>query len=152
MKKVEIRGDAERQREVRKSFLKEYKSLRYLRSAPEVVVQLFGYTDDPAASYELLVMEFMGGGDLGNLLYERVLRGGMALTDLQRSSYAIQAARAVEFIHSKGFIHRDIKPENFLLNEEMTVLKVLSQLTRLLALSVSLSSETLDWPQEITLS
>ncbi|TEB37406.1 kinase-like protein [Coprinellus micaceus] len=56
-----------------------------------------------------LVLEYMGGGDLLNLLIER----DVFEEDFTRF-YVAEMILAIEQCHKHGFIHRDIKPDNFL--------------------------------------
>ncbi|KAJ3733553.1 kinase-like domain-containing protein [Lentinula guzmanii] len=56
-----------------------------------------------------LVLEYMGGGDLLNLLIER----DVFEEDFTRF-YVAEMILAIESCHKHGFIHRDIKPDNFL--------------------------------------
>ncbi|EUC54695.1 AGC/NDR kinase, partial [Rhizoctonia solani AG-3 Rhs1AP] len=56
-----------------------------------------------------LVLEFMGGGDLLNLLIEK----DIFEEDFARF-YIAEMVLAIEQCHKQGFIHRDIKPDNFL--------------------------------------
>lgn len=61
-------------------------------------------------------MEFVDGQDLSALVKEN---GPLAIA--KAVSYALQAARGLEYAHKNGVIHRDIKPANLLLNSEGTV-------------------------------
>ncbi|KAF8639504.1 hypothetical protein AX17_001409 [Amanita inopinata Kibby_2008] len=56
-----------------------------------------------------LVLEYMGGGDLLNLLIEKDVFD----EDFTRF-YIAEMVLAIESCHKHGFIHRDIKPDNFL--------------------------------------
>ncbi|KAH8915418.1 kinase-like protein [Atractiella rhizophila] len=56
-----------------------------------------------------LVMEFMGGGDLLNLLIERDI-----FDEKFAHFYVAEMVLAVQEAHRLGYIHRDIKPDNFL--------------------------------------
>ncbi|KAH6914294.1 AGC/NDR protein kinase [Coprinopsis sp. MPI-PUGE-AT-0042] len=60
-----------------------------------------------------LVLEYMGGGDLLNLLIER----DVFEEDFTRF-YVAEMVLAIEQCHRHGFIHRDIKPDNFLFDPE----------------------------------
>ncbi|TFK23660.1 kinase-like protein [Coprinopsis marcescibilis] len=60
-----------------------------------------------------LVLEYMGGGDLLNLLIER----DVFEEDFTRF-YLAEMILAIEQCHRHGFIHRDIKPDNFLFDPE----------------------------------
>jgi serine/threonine-protein kinase len=59
-----------------------------------------------------LVMEFLRGSDLGQVLASRG-----RLTPREVVDYLGQAARALDKAHSLGIIHRDLKPENLFLAE-----------------------------------
>lgn len=59
-----------------------------------------------------MVMEFMKGGDLSNLLEE----SGCFEEDMARY-YIAQMVLALEQLHKGGVIHRDLKPDNILINK-----------------------------------
>jgi serine/threonine-protein kinase len=60
-----------------------------------------------------LVLEYLGGGSLRALLDR-----GRRLTVAQAVIIGLEAARALDYAHSKGFVHRDIKPANLLFGDE----------------------------------
>eukprot|EP01006_Ploeotia_vitrea_P007735 TRINITY_DN17988_c0_g1_i1.p1 TRINITY_DN17988_c0_g1~~TRINITY_DN17988_c0_g1_i1.p1 ORF type:complete len:904 (+),score=19.37 TRINITY_DN17988_c0_g1_i1:271-2712(+) len=66
------------------------------------------------ATYVYVIMEFMSGGTLQNLLDNT----NQKLTPVAISKYAKDILAGLEAIHSTGFVHCDIKPGNLLLNEE----------------------------------
>jgi serine/threonine protein kinase len=63
-----------------------------------------------------LVLEFVGGKDLGAVVKER---GPLPIHEAVQ--YALQAARGLEYAHGQGIVHRDLKPANLLLTIEGTV-------------------------------
>ena len=74
------------------------------------------YIENPLA----IIMEYMGGGDLNNLLHLMVRKHGSA--SLKSSDEWILAssliiyviAEALETVHSSGYMHSDVKPQNIL--------------------------------------
>jgi hypothetical protein len=77
----------------------------------EWIVKLYYSFQDRDNLY--LVLEFMGGGDLLNLLIER----DVFEEDFARF-YVAEMILAIETCHKHGFIHRDIKPDNFLFDPQ----------------------------------
>jgi len=88
----------------------------------EWIVRLFYSFQDRDHLY--LVLEFMGGGDLLNLLIERdvfeedftrfyVAEVSLTAipTSTQKFNSSWQMVLAIEACHKHGFIHRDIKPD-----------------------------------------
>ncbi|KAH7929884.1 kinase-like protein [Leucogyrophana mollusca] len=80
-------------------------------SGAEWIVKLHYSFQDRDNLY--LVLEYMGGGDLLNLLIER----DTFEEDFARF-YVAEMVLAIECCHQHGFIHRDIKPDNFLFDPE----------------------------------
>ncbi|GBE81094.1 Serine/threonine-protein kinase CBK1 [Sparassis crispa] len=77
----------------------------------EWIVRLYYSFQDRDHLY--LVLEYMGGGDLLNLLIER----DVFEEDFTRF-YLAEMVLAIESCHKHGFIHRDIKPDNFLFDPD----------------------------------
>ncbi|KAH8119243.1 kinase-like protein [Phellopilus nigrolimitatus] len=77
----------------------------------EWIVRLFYSFQDRDHLY--LVLDYMGGGDLLNLLIEK----DVFEEDFARF-YVAEMILAIESCHKHGFIHRDIKPDNFLFDPQ----------------------------------
>lgn len=76
-------------------------------SHPNIVA---AYDADEAGGVHFLVMEYVEGQDLGEL----IKRDGPFSVD--KALYCVrEAARGLAYAHEKGVIHRDIKPANLLL-------------------------------------
>lgn len=78
------------------------------------IVTAFDASEHAGTHY--LVLEFVDGKDLSEILKEH---GPLPIA--QAVECTIQAARGLDYAHSKGLIHRDIKPANLLLDKDGTV-------------------------------
>jgi serine/threonine protein kinase len=107
--------DMTRDPQALKRFHREVKAAAKL-SHPNIVT---AYDADEAQGLQMLIMEYVEGTDLS----VRVKRDGtMSVQDAIHS--LLQAARGLEFAHSKGVVHRDIKPANLLM-DQAGIVKVL---------------------------
>ncbi|CAG8735691.1 7002_t:CDS:2, partial [Acaulospora morrowiae] len=79
-------------------------------SAQWIVKLIYSFQD---ADHLYLVMEYMPGGDLLNLLIERDV-----FAENFAKFYVAQMVLCIEEAHRMGYIHRDIKPDNFLFDKE----------------------------------
>jgi serine/threonine-protein kinase len=88
-------------------FRREAKSAAALTNRHIVSVFDRGETEDGAY---YIVMEYVPGGDLGDLLE------GEGKPPLRRATeMALQVAEALKAAHERGVVHRDIKPRNILI-------------------------------------
>jgi DNA-binding SARP family transcriptional activator len=74
------------------------------------IVPLYDYWREPAGAY--LVMRYLRGGNLADLIAHGPVEVERTLTIMQQLTAALAVA------HGRGVVHRDIKPANILLDEE----------------------------------
>jgi serine/threonine protein kinase len=86
-------------------FQREVETIAQL-SHPNIVM---AYDADEADIGHFLVMEFVNGHDLANVVQKQ---GPMSVRAAVEST--LQAARGLEYAHAQNIIHRDIKPANLL--------------------------------------
>ncbi len=77
------------------------------------VLSVFDWGEDSSGPF--LVLEFLGGGSLRDILDGDE---GRTLSISQAVSVGIQAADGLAYAHGRGFVHRDVKPANLLFDEE----------------------------------
>ena len=88
-------------------FKREARAAGRLRHPNVVDVTDFGFDDTPQGRVAYLVMEYLDGCTLGEILEEeRRLPLEWSLDILEQVSSAVQTA------HEQGIIHRDLKPDN----------------------------------------
>jgi serine/threonine-protein kinase len=75
------------------------------------IVAVYDWGDDDGAPY--IVTEYLGGGSVRELLDR-----GVRLTPSQALMVGLEATRALDYAHRRGFVHRDIKPANLLFGED----------------------------------
>jgi beta-lactam-binding protein with PASTA domain/tRNA A-37 threonylcarbamoyl transferase component Bud32 len=75
------------------------------------VLAVYDWGDDEREPY--LITEYLGGGSLRGML-----DAGHRLTPAQALLVGLEAARGLEYAHTRGFVHRDIKPANLLFGDE----------------------------------
>ncbi len=82
-------------------------------SHPNIVT---AYDARESEGVHYLAMELVEGRDLG-----RIVKHHGPLSVAWAVDYVIQAARGLEYAHSRGVVHRDVKPGNLLLDTRGTV-------------------------------
>jgi serine/threonine-protein kinase len=75
------------------------------------IMRVYDWGEDTDGPY--LVLEYLGGGSLRDLL-----DSGRRLTPSQAAVVGLEAARALDYAHRRGFVHRDVKPANLLFDDE----------------------------------
>lgn len=80
----------------------------------ENIIRLYDHSEQDNSIY--LLLEHAEGGTLFSYLNKHV-----KLDVHQIAKFFVQTCRAVEHVHSRGFIHRDLKPENILLDKNLNI-------------------------------
>ena len=90
-------------------FEREAKSLARLNHPN--ILQIYDFGDDPQLGLYFMIIEYVEGLDLGEVLNRRGLLGQIEVLDLLR-----QSVMGLEAAAEKGVIHRDIKPDNLMIS------------------------------------
>jgi eukaryotic-like serine/threonine-protein kinase len=83
------------------------------------LITVHGLRLDQAANSAMLVLEYMDGGTLRDVLDTR---GALDLSQIWNLTF--QIGHAVRYLHKRNILHRDIKPENILYSAEMDWFKL----------------------------
>jgi len=94
-------------------FQREAKAVAGLRHPN--IVQVYDF--DTHDNHPYLVMEYLKGPSLANLLRE-LHKSGAKLTLAQIAQLLKSLAAGIDYAHSQGIVHRDIKPANIILNNK----------------------------------
>lgn len=78
--------------------------------SPWIVHLYYSFQD---AKYLYLIMEFLPGGDMMNMLIKKDI-----FTEAETRFYIAQTIEALDFVHQLHYIHRDIKPDNLLIDAD----------------------------------
>ncbi|HJR24011.1 MAG TPA: protein kinase, partial [Acidimicrobiales bacterium] len=95
------------------SFLRRFRAEAQAAAAlnhPNILA-VYDWGDDDGTPY--LVTEYLGGGSLRTMLDR-----GTRLSPSQALLVGLQATRALDYAHRRGFVHRDVKPANLLFGED----------------------------------
>lgn len=90
------------------AFFWEERDIMAFANSPWVVQLFYAFQDD---RYLYMVMEYMPGGDLVNLM------SNYDVPEKWARFYTAEVVLALDAIHSMGFIHTDVKPDNMLLDK-----------------------------------
>ncbi|KJZ75962.1 hypothetical protein HIM_04786 [Hirsutella minnesotensis 3608] len=99
------------ERKSRQNLEHEYNVYRFIGSSPFVPKLI-----DWDSKCKTLVLEDYAKGDL-----ETFVRNSSSIDINTRRRWALQAAQALDSLHSIGVTHHDITPRNFLLNDDMNL-------------------------------
>ncbi len=90
-------------------FEREAKSLARINHPN--ILQIYDFGDDPQLGLYFMIIEFVEGLDLGEVLNRRGLLDQVEVLDLLR-----QSVMGLEAAAEKNVIHRDIKPDNLMIS------------------------------------
>ena len=107
-----INRDLFRKAEAVNRFHREVKAAAQLTHSNIVTA----YDADQAGDFHFLVMEFVDGVDLSQIVKER---GALSIDDA--CNYIREAAIGLQHAHERGMVHRDIKPHNLMVTADGTV-------------------------------
>src|SRR5258706_2164285 len=96
------------------------------------ILSVFDYGE--ADGYPYIVMPFVQGGTLSELIQKRSL----SLADVRR--IVTQLGSALSYAHARGMIHRDIKPSNVLIDESNNCLLTDFGLARMVEASIKITT------------
>lgn len=112
--------DAALAQTLRENFAREASALRQLQHPHIVQVWAEGTAQDATGlPFSYLVLEYLPGGTLQQLLAQRSFSFGQRLLWLEQVSAGLMAA------HAQGIWHRDLKPANIALTADLQVAKVI---------------------------
>jgi serine/threonine protein kinase len=119
MQLVAVKAISVFDRSKRQQMVKELRSLFGIMNSSTSanhIVQLYDAFSDPEDGSAFLMMEYMDGGSL-----QDIVDSGGCSDECTLASIALQGLKGLEFLHKSRQLHRDIKPGNLLINRSGTV-------------------------------
>ncbi len=83
------------------------------------IVTIFDVWEDPASNNTYIVMEYVEGTSLAQLIKEKSPFSAEEVVYI-----GVEICKGLHFAHSKEVVHRDIKPANVLLSEDLSTVKI----------------------------
>lgn len=123
-------------------FHREVKAAAQL-SHPNIVTS---YDADQAGDFHFMVMEYVDGVDLSQIVKDR---GALPIADAV--DYIRQAAIGLQHAHEQGMVHRDIKPHNLMVSKN-GVIKILDFGLASLASETGTSSDSAVLRSDLTIA
>lgn len=105
--------DLARNRNFIQRFEREAKSLAKINHPN--ILHIYDFGEEASLKLYFMIIEFVDGTDLGEVLNRRTTLPQLEVLDLLR-----QAAMGLEMAAAKGVIHRDIKPDNLMIAADGT--------------------------------
>ncbi len=105
--------DLARNRNFIQRFEREAKSLAKINHPN--ILHIYDFGEEASLKLYFMIIEFVDGTDLGEVLNRRSTLPQLEVLDLLR-----QAAQGLEMAAAKGVIHRDIKPDNLMIASDGT--------------------------------
>ncbi len=93
------------------------------------IIKIYNFVQFEGSGY--IVMEYVGGQPLKDVLLERRQSGEESLPIGQAIAYGLELLRALGYLHGLGLIYCDLKPDNAIQSEELLKLIDLGGVRRL---------------------
>ncbi|MFD0905936.1 tetratricopeptide repeat protein [Actinomadura sediminis] len=93
------------------------------------IVKIYNFVQHDGDGY--IVMEYVGGRSLKDILLQRRDEGADALPVAQAIAYALEVLQAFGYLHARGLVYCDFKPDNVIQFEEQLRLIDLGGVRRL---------------------
>eukprot|EP00668_Euglena_longa_P007931 GGOE01009543.1.p1 GENE.GGOE01009543.1~~GGOE01009543.1.p1 ORF type:complete len:534 (+),score=151.21 GGOE01009543.1:50-1603(+) len=87
-------------------------------------IKLYDVFEDVAQDSVVLVLEFVGGGELLKMLQDHVQQGG-CLTEAEARNIVSQLLEVLAYLQDHQIVHRDVKPENIIINPDTLQVKII---------------------------